>query len=109
METGRQQQLDDLLECSQSLLDLAHAGDWTAVSDQQGRYRELAEALFCSPVAADDAVAVDAVIRDVLRTNRQILELGAVAKHACLDEMGEHRKRHKAVSEYAANQPRVSG
>ena len=104
MNMERKQQLDDLLNCSYSLLEQAKAGDWMAVRDLQEQYRELAEVLFSRPVPETESATVAAVVRDAIQANRQVLELGAVAQHACLDEMGVNRQRRQAVRAYTANQ-----
>lgn len=104
MDPVRRQQLDDLNDCSHSLLERARADDWMVVKDLQGQYRELAEALFSRPVPAEESAAVAAVVRDIILANRQVQELGKAAQQACLDEVGVQRQRRQAVSAYTANQ-----
>lgn len=108
MNLELKQQLDDLLDCSRRLLEQAKAGDWMAVRNLQGHYRELAEVLFSRPVPAADLATITAVVRDVIQINRQVMDMGAVEQQACLNEMGVHRQRRQAVSEYTANQPQGS-
>ena len=90
MDAERSQQLRDIIQLSRDMLASAADNDWVRVAELEVRRREQVLACFNRPTDDADAVEVAAVIRDVLRLNQEIAELGERCKEALGDQLRTH-------------------
>jgi hypothetical protein len=76
MECKRSQQLEQVLLLSKDMLAKAGDHEWGLVAEIEARRRELVMRCFQQPGQQTDASEVAAVIKEILRLNRQITDLG---------------------------------
>ncbi len=92
-----------LLESGRKMLDCARTGDWDTVSHMQLKHHQLAEELFKEAVPAAEVPIAAATIREVLKINEEITELGTTARKSCQKDMSSLQQSHQAAKAYAAN------
>jgi hypothetical protein len=84
MDIERRRQLEAIILLSKDMLARAGDGDWALVAEIEGRRRELVVRCFEQPTTEQDAPEVADAIREILRLNQQITELGG----QCQDRLG---------------------
>jgi len=76
MEFTRSRQLEQILLLSKDMLAKAGDHEWGLVAEIEARRRELVMRCFQQPAQQQDASEVAATIKDILRLNREITDLG---------------------------------
>ncbi len=76
MDTDRCRQLEQILLLSKQMLESAADHEWRRVAEIDTRRRELVMRCFQQPAAQQEAVEVAAAIREILRLNQEITDLG---------------------------------
>lgn len=98
MDLQRKQQLIAIVDASHEMLRLAQEGEWHRVAESEAARRTQVELFFITPVSADESSEVASVIREVLRLNEQVAELGVRERERIGNEQrtcnrGEHARR----------------
>ena len=76
MDSQRGQQLKDIIDLSREMLLRARENAWQRVGELEAQRRSLVALCFRHPTAEQDAPEVAASIREILRLNREVTELG---------------------------------
>ncbi len=99
-ESGASQAaLAAILTLSEQMLQTARAEDWFGVADQEARRRQLLAAVFAAPQAFD-AVALKAMIRQVLELDRDIMMLVEAGRRALGGELELLQQGQRASAAY---------
>lgn len=99
----RQRSLDELVEITESILDMAEAGDWSAAVDRQRERRVKLEAFFASPPDSSEANAVATVTQAILDIDARVTDILHDQRRRMLDDAGRTRAGHVAVSAYLSH------
>ncbi len=83
--------------------ECADGGDWESVDELQGLCRQLSKEVFSAQVSASEAPAFAAAIRELLKINQYIVDLGQSAREICLESVGSLKRSRQAIREYTAN------
>lgn len=94
--------LDEILALSASMLELAHAQDWVAVANLEVTRNALLKAVF-EGTKHPSPEALQAVVRRVLASDRELIELGEQARARVAGDLVQCRQSRKAQSAYAEN------
>ena len=92
MDVERSRRLEEIVLLSQTMLLSADDHQWEAVAECEFRRRELLTRFFEQPTEEQDAAQVAAAIKDILRLNQRIGELG----RQCQDQLGNEIQANKA-------------
>lgn len=76
MDSERRRLLRDIIEISQSMLVMARANQWERVASLEAERRQMVRDCFEQPAGAQDAPEVAGAIKEILRLNQQVAELG---------------------------------
>jgi len=101
----RQEQLERILSMTRSMLELARAQDWEALSELEPQRRQLIMAFFTEAPSLQEAAQVASVIEQVLAIDRETMGLGQAGLKqlgADLRNVGIGRRAHQAYSEHTA-------
>ncbi len=99
----RQRSLDELVEITESILDLARAGDWSAAVDCQRERRQKLEVFFASPPDQSEANAVATVTQAILDIDAKVTDILHNQRRQMLEDAGRTREGHVAVSAYLSH------
>lgn len=96
--------IDSLLSLTRELLGSAQAGDWDRVTELESERRSLIYAAF----PADSAVAVDpdrqAVAREILDTDRQVMDLACQQREYLQLQLRDLKYGKSALRAYGQHQ-----
>ncbi len=93
-DTGvRERSFGEIVDLSRSMLESAEKGDWAAVTETQMTRQALIDEFFSVAPAADEARWLAAGIRNILESDRQLMDLGkrtmdALSTDLCTFEVG---------------------
>jgi transposase len=76
MDSKRSQQLEQILSLSKDMLAKAGDHEWELVAEIEARRRELVMYCFQQPAKQQHATEVAAAIKEILRLNQEIADLG---------------------------------
>jgi hypothetical protein len=76
MDTERSEQLEKILLLSKDMLAKAGDHEWELVAEIEARRRELVMRCFQQPAQQQDTGEVTAAIKEILRLNQEITDLG---------------------------------
>jgi len=76
MDSKRSRQLEQILSLSKDMLEKAGDHEWGLVAEIEARRRELVMCCFQQPAQQQDASEVAAAIKEILRLNQEITDLG---------------------------------
>lgn len=88
-----------ILALTEQMLQTARAQDWFGVADQEVRRRQLLAAVFAAPQAFD-AVALRAMVRQVLDFDREIMALVEAGRRALGGELELLQQGQRAAAAY---------
>lgn len=92
--------INEILELSATMLDLAREQDWVGTANLEVARDALLKTIFeGSDRPSPEALA--AMIRNVLVSDRQLIELGKQARDSISAELAQMRQLHRARSAYA--------
>lgn len=84
MDSERAQVLRDVIQISQAMLAMARDNEWERVSLLEAERRLMVQNCFNRPTREQDAPEVAVAIREILRLNQEVAELG----RTCKDRLG---------------------
>lgn len=76
MDSKRSQQLEQIVVLSKDMLAKAGNHEWQLVAEIEARRRELVTRCFRQPAQQQHASEVTAAIKEILRLNQEITDLG---------------------------------
>jgi hypothetical protein len=76
MDSQRSQQLNDIIDLSREMLFRARENAWQRVGELEEQRRSLVALCFRHTTVEQDAPEVAASIREILRLNQEVTELG---------------------------------
>lgn len=82
MNLERLQQLRDIVLLSKEMLSHARQNDWARVAELEAVRRKLVMECFQQAARYEDAADVAPVIKEILRLNQEVMELGAMHQEA---------------------------
>lgn len=85
MDSQRSQQLKQVIEMSQCMLEAARVMDWDQVAVLETQRKTLVMECFQKSTNEQDAADVAASIKEILRLNQEVTELG----RQCRDQLGD--------------------
>lgn len=97
--SASQAALAAILTLTEQMLQSARAEDWFGVADQEMRRRQLLAEVFAAPEAFD-AIALKAMIRQVLEFDRDIMMLVEAGRRALGGELELLRQGQRATVAY---------
>lgn len=99
----KNKQLKDAINCSETMLVNAQAGDWNSVMEIEVQRSELLEKLFATSHHDNNVVEMDSKIRKIIDINKK-LEMIAISVR---DDSGQHiasmNNGRRAVNVYMQN------
>ncbi len=103
MENRRERHLQQIVAMSRQMLEQARECNWGRVADLETERKALVDHCFRAPAVPQDAPGVAAHIREILRLNRLITELGASARDRLGNELRSHKAARSAAAAYSQN------
>ncbi len=100
MNMRRSEQLQEISDLSRQMLERAQNMQWNRVAELEVRRRELVIRCFQSPTSAQDAPAVADAIREILRLNHVVTELGRDRRDRLSEEIHSHKVGRAATLAY---------
>jgi hypothetical protein len=100
MDIRRSEQLREITDLSRQMLESAQNMEWGHVAELEVQRKELVVRCFQSPTSAEDAPAVAAAIREILRLNHAVTELGRDCRERLSGEIHTHKVGHAASRAY---------
>jgi hypothetical protein len=100
MDIERRGQLEAIILLSKDMLAKAGDGEWALVAEIEGRRRELVARCFEQPTTQRDAPEVADAIREILRLNQQITELGGRCQERLGNEINISKRGRTASAAY---------
>jgi hypothetical protein len=100
MDIERRRQLEEIILLSKDMLAKAGDGDWELVAEIEGRRRELLTRCFEQPTAERDASEVADAVREILRLNQEITELGGRSRARLGNEINTSKLGRTASAAY---------
>lgn len=96
-------QLLNVVECSETMLKDAEAGNWDKVIDIEVKRSELLEQLFSSPCQDNNIEEMDDKIRQIIDINKKLESITINARDNVRNDIAVINKGHHAVNMYAQN------
>jgi hypothetical protein len=103
MSSGRGEALTGIIEISQRMLVLARQNQWGSVAELESERKLLVEACFKQPTPEQDSPQVAAAIREVLRINQELVELGGRWRQFLGTEIHTHNQGRAAAAAYRSH------
>lgn len=82
MDLERLQQLREIVLLSKEMLSHAKQNDWTRVAELEAGRRKLVMRCFQQAARYEDTAEVAPAIKEILRLNQEVMELGAMHQEA---------------------------
>lgn len=101
--SNKNKQLQNAINCSETMLKDAEAGNWDSVIDIEVRRSELLEQLFSNPREENDIGEMDDKIRKIIDINRKLEAITLSAREDTRNDIASINKGRHAVSSYAQN------
>lgn len=102
MDIQRSQQLKDIIVMSKQMLTLAKNREWEQVTELEEKRRVLVLQCFQQPTSEQDSPEVAASIREVLRLNQEVTELGKQSREELGGELRTNITGRTAQAAYQA-------
>ncbi len=90
MDSERGRQLEEIIGLSRDMLARAKDNQWAEVAELEARRRTLVASCFAQPGTGQDTNEVAASIREILRLNHEVTELGKRARETLGSEIRTH-------------------
>lgn len=98
MEPNRHQLLEQALQLSQQMSELAESGDWDAVIELESQRRQLLEQTFATKAPIDEALAKG--IRRILELDKALVGKSLEIRDEVAAELSQFNRERKAVGAY---------
>ena len=100
MDSKRSRQLEQILSLSKDMLEKAGDHEWGRVAEIEVRRRELVMCCFQQPAQQQHDTEVAAAIREILRLNQEITDLGKRYQDQLGGEIHTNKKGRTASAAY---------
>jgi hypothetical protein len=106
MAASRQSEWQQLLDCSELMLQRARGGEWDLLTSMASERQTALEKFFAVPVSPDDVAMVEQGIHAIARIDAEITALTTRAHGAISQEQEMLKKRQQASRAYTTPQHR---
>jgi hypothetical protein len=100
MEANRSQQLEQIVLLSREMLAKAADHEWARVAEVDARRRQMVMRFFQQPAQRQDVAGVAAAIKEILRLNQEITDLGRRYQDRLGTEIHSNRLGRTASAAY---------
>jgi hypothetical protein len=100
MDSKRSRQLEQILLLSKDMLARAGDREWGLVAEIEARRRELVMRCFQQPAQQQDTTEVAAAIKEILRLNQEITDLGKCYQNQLGTEIHTNKLGRTASAAY---------
>ncbi len=103
METTRRRKLMDIVDLSRDMLNTARDSEWEKVAELEARRKQFVMEYFSRPVGTREAPEVAAAIKEILKLNQEVTELGKRSSEALQEQIQVHNRGRAATSAYRSH------
>ncbi len=100
MDANRRKDLESIVQISNRMLCKAHDNEWTSVAELERERKALVHGYFDQPALRQDAPEVAIAIREILKLNQLITELGEKSRDILGTEMRTNSAGRAAATAY---------
>lgn len=100
MDVNRRKELESIVNISNRMLCKAHDDEWTSVAELELERKALVHGYFDQPALRQDAPEVAIAIREILKLNQLITELGEKSREFLGTEMRTNSAGRAATAAY---------
>jgi len=104
--TDQDPSLEDIIDLSLSMLEMAKAQDLPGLEEMEARRRPMISACFSRPVVAGNQEEVESIgagIREIMSIDQAIIELSEKFRNETEKELCDISKGRRVVNAYGAN------
>ena len=99
----KNKQLKDAINCSETMLKNAEAGNWNSVMEIEVQRSELLEKLFATPHHGNNADEMDNKIRKIIDINKKLETIAISARDDSGQDIASINNGRRAVNVYIKN------
>ncbi len=100
MSQAQNDNIDELIGCSEKMLKHAEAGDWKSVALAEQHRRELINRLFRSPAANNGIPEINKIIQTIITINKKLEGLTIDARDKARSKIDKIKEGRLAVNSY---------